>query len=232
MIPYCSYKLAPTASAALPSRSIAQPFRGCVSQWMVLVLLMSSPFSLPAQDVMHFVDGHQEAAKVLEVGTDTIRYVMGTSRTSHREVARYRVSHITYENGQTYFVPPTRIYLNDGKIVTVHVQQTDDKHIKYIDLYTNQERKVAIKKVAVVGYEDGTRKYYNDKINLRNGGFVAGRVLEVSDATVIFENAARQYREQTLALDNILSIEFINGFEQQFLSSQRLPDSAKDDYEN
>ena len=232
MTPYRLYRVASTACAYLPCRPITLQFKGYVSQWMVLVLLMSHPLLLPAQDTMHFVDGHQEEAKVLEVGIDTVYYAVDTSRTPRQQIARYRLSHITYENGQTYFVPPTRIYLNDGKIIAVRVQQTDDEHIEYIDLYTNRERRVAVKKVAVIGYEDGTSQYYNDKINLRDGGFIAGRVLEVSDAAVTYENAARQYRKQTVALDAILSIEFRNGFEQQFLSTQRLPDSDNDNYEN
>ncbi len=197
-----------------------------------LVLLLGVICPLLAQDTMHFIDGHEEDVSVQEVGTDTITYVVETSRQPHRRVARYRVSHITYKNGQTYFVSPTRIYFVNGKIVSAHVQKIDDTSIEYLDLYTDRVKRIPVKKVALIGYEDGTRKYYVDKINLRDGGYVAGRVLEVNEASVIFENAARKYRRQTMVLSDILSIEFKNGFEQQFLSTQLPSDPDKDHYEN
>ena len=226
-----SYIPAPTVRAGTQTWKVSKTFQVFVHS-MILTLLPGMQCPLLAQDTMHFIDGHQEEAKVQEVGTDSIIYLVATSRTPHRKVARYRVSRITYENGQTYFISPTRIYLIDGKIIAAHVLKVNDTSIEYLDLYTDRVKSIPVKKVAAIGYEDGTRKYYVDKINLRDGGFVAGRVLEVNEASVVFENAARKYRKQTIEVTDILSIEFRNGFEQQFLSTQLPADPDTDQYEN
>ena len=178
------------------------------------------------------MDGQQKEAKVREIGLDTILYSTPPQLNQLRSVPRCKIRYIAFENGHTYFVPTTKLYLISGKIILAQVRTSNDTTLVYQDLYTDRIKTLPTKKIAAIGYADGTSKYYVDKVNLRNGGYLAAHVLEVSETAIVLENLARKRKKQTIEREEVYSIEFKNGFEQQFSSTHLSSDSDQDTNEN
>ena len=174
-----------------------------------------------AQDIVYFMDNTKVETKVLEVGLDSIKHLPTTKKdTPPVSIPRAFVKYIQYKNGQRYFIDHSKLYLVNGKIVLAYIQKSTDKVVRYQDVYTHQEKTVPLKKVVAIHYDTDEKVNYLDKINLWSGQFMAGKVLQVKEESVIFENVARRNREQTIDIARVRSIEFKNGFEQEFSSTQ------------
>ena len=188
---------------------------------LYLLMLFFIAQEVAAQDIVYFMDNTKVETKVLEVGLDSIKHLPTTKKdTPPVSIPRAFVKYIQYKNGQRYFIDHSKLYLVNGKIVLAYIQKSTDKVVRYQDVYTHQEKTVPLKKVVAIHYDTDEKVNYLDKINLWSGQFMAGKVLQVKEESVIFENVARRNREQTIDIARVRSIEFKNGFEQEFSSTQ------------
>lgn len=188
---------------------------------LCLLLLFFTVQKVAAQDIVYFMDNTKIETKVLEVGLDSIKHLPASRKNQASElIPRAFVKYIQYKNGQRYFIEHSKLYLINGTIVLANVQKATDKIVRYQDVYTHQEKTLPIKKVVAIHYDTDEKINFLDKINLWNGQFMAGRVLQVKEESVIFENVARRNREQSVDIARVRSIEFKNGFEQEFSSTQ------------
>ena len=178
---------------------------------------------IQAQDVIHFMDNTQVASKVLEVGIDSILYIPNS--TNKRKAQQQRVPNafikfIEYKNGQRYFVEHSQIFLTDGKLILALVKEYDEKHLYYQNVYTRELQRLSMRKVVAIQYDKDRRVNFMDKINLQDGDYVAGNILEINEQEVTFENMTHRRRKDDIDLDLVRSIEFKNGFEQEFTATQ------------
>ncbi|MEM6844453.1 MAG: hypothetical protein AAF632_19695 [Bacteroidota bacterium] len=173
-----------------------------------------------AQDVIHFMDNTQLITKVLEVGIDSITHTPQRKNAKPQKVPKAFIKFIEYQNGQRYFIEHTKLYMTDGKIILALVKEYDEKNLAYQDVFSRQSRAVPLRKVAAIHYDKDHRINFMDKINLRNGDYAVGQVLEIKEDEITYENARRRRRKEDIDRDMVLSIEFTNGFEQKFTSTQ------------
>lgn len=190
-------------------------------RFLYLLLILIVAQEATAQDMIYFMDNSKIETKVLEVGIDSIKHVpVERKEQSPLLVPKAFVKYIEYQNGQQYFIEHSKLYLVSGKIVLAYVQKYDNKLVQYQDVYTRKVKNIPIRKVVAIHYQDGEKVNFMDKINLWDGQFRAGRVLEVKEESVTFENITRKNKKETVAIAEVRSIEFKNGFEQKFSSSQ------------
>ncbi|MGB3585215.1 MAG: hypothetical protein WBA23_01685 [Tunicatimonas sp.] len=178
---------------------------------------------IQAQDVIHFMDNAQVVSKVLEVGIDSIVYIpekLNKKKGKEQHVPKAFIKFIEYENGQRYFVEHSQIFLTDGKLLLALVERYDENHLYYQDVYTRNAKRLAMRKVVAIRYNNNHRVNFMDKINLREGSYLAGSILEINDEEIVFENTENHHRKDKIDLDLVRSIEFKNGFEQEFTAAQ------------
>lgn len=178
---------------------------------------------IQAQDVIHFMDNTQVASKVLEVSIDSIVYTpqnRGRKKVKEQRVPKAFIKFIEYENGQRYFVEHSQVYLTDGKLILALIDQYDEDHLFYQNVYTREAKRLPMRKVVAIRYDDDRRVNFMDKINLRNGDFVAGNIIEINEDEICFENMRYRRRKDNIDLDLVRSIEFKNGLEQEFTATQ------------
>ncbi|MEQ9443392.1 MAG: hypothetical protein RIG62_30415 [Cyclobacteriaceae bacterium] len=187
--------------------------------YLLLTLLLAQ--EIRAQDIIYFMDKSKVETKVLEVGIDSIRHLPSAKKSQlPTSVPRAFVRYIEYRNGQKYFIAQSKLYLVSGKIVLAHVLKLTDKLVQYQDVFTHKVKNIPVRKVASIHYHNDEKVNILDKINLWSGQFMAGQVLEVNEEVVTFENITDKKRKQAVDIAKIRSIEFKNGFEQEFSSPQ------------
>ena len=178
---------------------------------------------IQAQDVIHFMDNAQVASKVLEVGIDSIVYTpinRNQKKSQNQRVPKAFVKFIEYDNGQRYFVEHSQVFLINGKLILGLINRYDENHLYYQNVYTRENKRLPMRKVVAIRYGNDRRVNFMDKINLRDGDFVAGNIIEINDEEITFENMRYRRRKDDIDLDLVRSIEFKNGFEQEFTATQ------------
>ena len=175
---------------------------------------------IQAQDVIHFMDNTQLVSKVLEVGIDSITHTPQRRNATPQKVPKAFIKFIEYQNGQRYFIEHSKLFMTDGKIVLALVREYDERHLSYQDVFSRQSKTIPLRKVAAIHYDKDHRVNFMDKINLRSGGFAAGQVLEIKEDEITFENVRRRGRKEIVDRSMVRSIEFENGFDQIFTSTQ------------
>jgi hypothetical protein len=186
-----------------------------------MLLITAATHTILAQDIIHFMDNSQLSTIVLEVGIDSIKYQpLGQKDSSSLAIPKAFVKYIEYANGQQYFVPQSKIYLTNGKILLGHIVEQNEEMIIYQDAFTRRKKPIPAKKVVAFQYYEEEQINLMDKINLLDGQYLAGKVLEINEEVIAFENVARRNKTQEISREKVRSIEFKNGYEQVFAPPQ------------
>ncbi|WKN43782.1 hypothetical protein [Tunicatimonas pelagia] len=174
-----------------------------------------------AQDVIHFMDNTEVAAKVLEVGIDSIVYIpQGVKNAQSQRVPNAFIKFIEYQRGPRYFVEHSQVFLIGGQLILALIERYDEKYLYYKNVYTREAKRLPLRKVVAIRYDNDHRVNFMDKINLQDGDYLGGNILEIDEEAITFENVARRGRKEDINVDRVRSIEFKNGFEQEFMVTQ------------
>ncbi|RMG60004.1 MAG: hypothetical protein D6722_21445 [Bacteroidetes bacterium] len=125
-----------------------------------------------------------------------------------------------------------QVYLNDGTILQVSVQEVHPDRIKYLPYNEpfGTEANVPIQQVVRIVYANGYEEWYThptpDEILFHSGALKRGKVLEIGIETVVYvDSLGNNQRVNKADLDRI---RFENGYEEVFIPNASLPEMVEE----